>query len=738
MRKLVNLICCLCLTIPVFGQSPLPTSYNFDNFSGSASLPTGWTTNIAGTFVYAVGVTGAAGKIDQLNEFIQIQTADPIGTATYYLKGWIGGGPTSWAGTFKVQESINGNNWTDLASYTTLNSSTYNQYTVSPANASRYIKFILTAKTTGCNVGIDDVSLTLGSVPNAEINVKQGNQSLFSGDAATPLASPVGTPANSTFTIENLGSAEQLSVTNIQFSGAGSADFSVVSPGTAFTVAPTSNQPLVIAFNPSVAGNRYAAMTISNNDANESSYVINLNFVGGAFATEPTNQPSALNFTGVKSYRMGGSFTASSADGYLVLRKKGSAVTDVPVDGVSYNKGQGIGSSKVFSTSTSSTFNVNEVEENTDYSFAVFAYNGSGTVINYLQSNPLTGSITSAASSFSSEYTGINATASSFIDDLHALINTHQSIFYGNYDETMLRLFEARDTSNSQRVVTCIYSGLQFIYSEPFNWDVMSREHTYCHAWMPTNPADNPEKPEYNDQHHLFPAQFADVNQVRLDWPLGVVSTVVSTYLDSKFGLNASGKTVFEPRDAHKGDAARALMYMCVAYNSVSGNNWHLPQSSNKYQDQNLLRKWHYQDPPSSYEKARNDFLDSLQGNRNPFIDHPEYACYIDFSNMTYLNAPAVPCAQTSVGNEELNNGKGITVLPNPSTGLFTLFMNDVSSEMNLEIYDVSGKIVARQFVNAGAANIPVQIDLSNFTKGVYILRATGKGVQFHSRLMVQ
>ena len=52
------------------------------------------------------------------------------------------------------------------------------------------------------------------------------------------------------------------------------------------------------------------------------------------------------------------------------------------------------------------------------------------------------------------------------------------------------------------------------------------------------------------------------------------------------------------------------------------------------------MKKWHYQDPPDAYEISRNDFLDSLQGNRNPFIDSARYACYIDFSNMSYIANP--------------------------------------------------------------------------------------------------
>ncbi len=54
----------------------------------------------------------------------------------------------------------------------------------------------------------------------------------------------------------------------------------------------------------------------------------------------------------------------------------------------------------------------------------------------------------------------------------------------------MINLFTARDTNAGQRVITCVYSGEQYIYTEPFAWGYMSREHSYCHNWMPISYAE--------------------------------------------------------------------------------------------------------------------------------------------------------------------------------------------------------------------------------------------------------
>ena len=43
-----------------------------------------------------------------------------------------------------------------------------------------------------------------------------------------------------------------------------------------------------------------------------------------------------------------------------------------------------------------------------------------------------------------------------------------------------------------------------------------------------------------------------------------------------------------------------------------------------------VLLQWNQQDPPDEFEQHRNDVIyDEIQHNRNPFIDHPEWAAAI-------------------------------------------------------------------------------------------------------------
>ncbi|MEO1171624.1 MAG: endonuclease [Myxococcota bacterium] len=81
----------------------------------------------------------------------------------------------------------------------------------------------------------------------------------------------------------------------------------------------------------------------------------------------------------------------------------------------------------------------------------------------------------------------------------------------------------------------------------------------------------------------------------------------------------------FEPA-RNKGAVARATLYFLVRYPGIISRA-NLPEDS----IDELLR-WHHDDPPSVWEKHRTQEIEKAQGNRNPFIDHPDWADAIDFS----------------------------------------------------------------------------------------------------------
>ena len=678
-------------------QAVLPTSWSFT----TTNLPTGWSES--GTMFYAAsGNTPPAMKFDNTGDYLLINFNSNAGNLTYYLTG------NSFAGgTFTVEESNLGTVWTTLHSHTSPPSATYAMFTDVPLATTRFIRFIYTNKVTG-NIGVDDVNITIGAAtPEQEINVKQGATTIVSGGSYF-TSSSLASMTPSTFTIENLGTLNTLNIASATISGTNAADFSVASFPSSVLATSTGN--LVLNFTPVASGTRTAILTIASNDADESSYIVNLNGVGGNLATEPSSQASNLVFSNVKTYRINASFTGIPAvDGYLVLRKKGSPITGVPVDGTVYQRGDIVGDAQVVFSRNSTSFTPNNIIAGTTYYFAIYTYNGPNNFRNYNTTAPLLGNSTTPATMLpASYYSTLNTGNSSFATNLHALVNPHQVQYYSYYANTMIYSFEARDTTLDRRVVTCVYSGENKIYTEPFDWSSngYSREHTYCHSWMPTNPATL--LPEYSDYHHLFPTNLNEVNIVRSNNALGIVVNVTSTYLGSKYGTDANGQTVFEPRDEHKGDAARAMMYEAICYTTISGNSWALPS----YQNQYLLKQWHFQDPPDNWEIARNDFIDSLQNNRNPFVDSIDYACFVNFSNMTYE-----PLACEASINELLNNG--FITYPNPSKDEINLHV-DATTISSYQIIDFQGRVVLSADVNNLAL---VKANISKLNAGTYLVK---------------
>jgi endonuclease I/chitodextrinase len=143
----------------------------------------------------------------------------------------------------------------------------------------------------------------------------------------------------------------------------------------------------------------------------------------------------------------------------------------------------------------------------------------------------------------------------------------------------------------------------------------------------------NSAAPMVSDAHFIPPTD-GKVNGVRSDYPHGKVATASWTSRNgSKLGSSAvSGYTgtVFEPINEFKGDIARMYFYFATRYeNTVASYSYAMfNRTSNQvfttaFRD--MLLQWHAQDPVSAREIARNNAIYARQGNRNPFIDNPNY-----------------------------------------------------------------------------------------------------------------
>jgi hypothetical protein len=212
-------------------------------------------------------------------------------------------------------------------------------------------------------------------------------------------------------------------------------------------------------------------------------------------------------------------------------------------------------------------------------------------------------------------------------------------------------------------------------------------------------------------------------------------------FLDAKYGFDVNGNRVYEPRDSHKGDAARAIFYMAAKWNGTGGN-WGLPNPIDfavQYgQDQDVLKQWHWQDPPSNYEIARNDYIQSVQGNRNPFVDSVSWVCYIDFSDMTLVEPTEIPCLTTPNSIEEVAFGS-VGIYPNPTEGLLTLMLDMQQPEvLNAQVIDMSGRTVRTASVNATQGTSRHQLDLTGMAEGIYMVRLNGTNGTLTQKVILQ
>lgn len=115
-------------------------------------------------------------------------------------------------------------------------------------------------------------------------------------------------------------------------------------------------------------------------------------------ATEPTAQPTAFIPSSISNNGFTVSFTAATGSpaGYIAVRKIGSAPTTDPVDGTTYSVGS-LGDGTIAFVGSGITFNESGLAASTQYFYKIYAYNGSGASINYRQTTPLQGSVSTLA-----------------------------------------------------------------------------------------------------------------------------------------------------------------------------------------------------------------------------------------------------------------------------------------------------------------------------------------------------
>lgn len=257
---------------------------------------------------------------------------------------------------------------------------------------------------------------------------------------------------------------------------------------------------------------------------------------------------------------------------------------------------------------------------------------------------------------------------------LHNIIKGHHVVSYGG----LLNAFAYTDCKPNGKIWD-IYSNYEYSLSGNCGeyeqeGDCWNREHTWPQSWF------NEQTTPRSDLFHVYPTD-GYVNGQRSNYPYGEVNNPIYTSGNgSKLGAcvtsGYSGK-VFEPIDEYKGDIARSYFYMSVRYYSED-SDWGTSGMTNKSEIKpwamTMLLRWSEEDPVSDKEIARNNAVYGYQNNRNPFIDHPEYARMIWDPNWQGGSSYSITCA-TGLSNgsvsapESAMEGTTVSITAIPALG---------------------------------------------------------------------
>ena len=269
-------------------------------------------------------------------------------------------------------------------------------------------------------------------------------------------------------------------------------------------------------------------------------------------------------------------------------------------------------------------------------------------------------------------YDSVNASSAGALRaSLHDVIDDHQRFPYtSSATDTWDILEDADENPADASAILDVYMNASF----PKNGGGgggYNREHTWPSSYG--FPTDNSQNYPYTDCHHLFLSE-SGYNSSRQNKLYGECNascaeriTVANDGAGGGSGVypgqsNWTTTGVWETWIGRSGDVARALLYLDVRYAggthgvtgaaepdliltdddslvATTGGN-----ASQAYMGRlSTLLAWHAADPVDAREQARNDEVAVHQGNRNPFIDHPEWAACVFAGACAASGIPAAP-----------------------------------------------------------------------------------------------
>ena len=298
-------------------------------------------------------------------------------------------------------------------------------------------------------------------------------------------------------------------------------------------------------------------------------------------------------------------------------------------------------------------------------------------------------------------YDSADATTPSILRaTVHNIIDGHTKIPYTSSSTDTWNVLELADEDpyNSSRILD-VYQNRTFTKHGAGN-DDYNREHTWPNSYG--FPDDGSSNLPYSDCHHLFLCDIgynSSRGNLYYDDCVSGCTSYAADYYDGQSGINRRDSNSWETWVGRKGDVARAMFYLDVRYSGDTGSEPDLILTDNASLIQTsggnnasvaymgllaTLLEWHFDDPVDDKERDRNDDVYTYQGNRNPFIDHPEWAAYI-------FDDGAVAVADNATPRPAIAE-----IYPNPFNPSTTIaFTLDAPAFVRLDVYSAAGRHVS-------------------------------------------
>jgi endonuclease I len=271
---------------------------------------------------------------------------------------------------------------------------------------------------------------------------------------------------------------------------------------------------------------------------------------------------------------------------------------------------------------------------------------------------------------------------------LHEIIDDHSFFPYTSSSTDTWDVLELamEDPADSGRILD-IYKNASYAKQGGGN-SFYNREHVWPKSYG--FPDEGIGNIVHNDCHMLWLADssynlarsnkpFRDCSSTCTEWATelndGQGGVTGSYPADSNWTEGSSSTGSWETWHGRRGDVARALFYAEVRYEGdthgalgiaepdlLLTNDQALITASLSQQNEqvaymgmlSVLLQWHLDDPVDAWELQRNDMVADFQGNRNPFIDHPEWVACLFAGQCSGgdMTPPAAPTGLTAVGGQ--------------------------------------------------------------------------------------